>query len=66
MDVAKQRPCSGIMGPSDRTTKLRDRHSRGNGRHSAGSLTSMKERRALAIAHVSGVRADRLLSLRGY
>ena len=27
---------------------------------------SMKERRVLALAHVSGVRAARLLSLRGY
>ena len=27
---------------------------------------SMKERHALALAHVSGVRAARLLSFRGY
>ena len=66
MDVAKQRPCSGIMGPIDRKPELRDRYSRGNGRRWARSPTLMKERRTLALAHVSGVCAARLLSLRGY
>ena len=66
VDVAEQRPCSGIMGPSDRKPKIRDRHSRGNGRRWAGHPTSMKERHALDLAHVSGVCAARLLSFRGY
>ena len=46
--------------------KLRDRQSCGNGRRWAGSPTSMKEHHALALAHISGVRAARLLSFRGY